>query len=80
MGTWKLVVYPFALSLAGVILADLTGIAIFGPDGREWPSWQNQIVSAFGLVCGAAGFIGGLHAAVRAHARLVPKIQLAPKR
>ena len=74
MGTWKLIVYPFALSLTGVILADLIGIAVFGPDGREWLGWQNQIVTAFGLVCGAAGFIGGLYTAARAHSRLVPEI------
>ena len=77
MVTWKLVFYPFALSLAGVIVADLIGIAIFGPDGREWFDWQYQIVSVFGIVCGAAGFICGLYAALRAHARLVPEIQLA---
>lgn len=79
MGTWKLASYPFALSLAGVLFADLTGIVIFGPDGREWFGWQNQLVSVLGIVCGTAGFICGLYAAFRAHARLVPEIQHAVK-
>lgn len=80
MGTWKVVVYPFALSLVGVLLADLTGILLFGPDSREWFGWQNQIVSAISLACGAAGFIGGLYAAFRAHTRLVAEIQHPVKR
>lgn len=79
MGTWRLAAYPFALSLAGVLFAELTGIAMFGPDGREWLNWQNQLVGVFGIFCGAAGFIGGLYAAFRAPARLVPEIQFAMK-
>lgn len=52
MGTWKLVVCPFSLSIAGVLFADLSGIAIFGPDVREWFVWQNQLVTAFALLWG----------------------------
>jgi hypothetical protein len=70
MGAWKLVVYPFGLAIIGMMLVDLVGIALFGPNGREWLDWQNQVVSTCGMAAGLAGAVAGLYAAIRAHARL----------
>ncbi len=73
MGTWKLIVYPFGMAIAGMALVDLIGIALFGVNGCAWLDWQNQGISAFGTAAGIAGMITGVYLAVRAHAHLVPR-------
>lgn len=72
MGAWKLVVYPFGLAIAGVVLADVLGILVFGTDSRAWLEWQNRAVSAVGVGTGLIGAMVGLFLAIRSHARLLP--------
>lgn len=72
MGAWKLIVYPFVLAAIGMVIVDLAGIAVFGPNSHDWLDWQNEIVSAIGAVMGLAGFVGGVYLAIRSQAHLIP--------
>lgn len=72
MGAWKLVVYPFGLAIAGVLLVDVIGILAFGADSRVWLEWQNKAVTAVGVGAGVIGAMVGVYVAIRSHARLLP--------
>ena len=69
MTTLKMIAYPFGLAIAGMLVVDLVGIALFGANSSEWLEWQNQIVSTFGTVAGLAGAVAGLYLAVRSQTR-----------
>jgi hypothetical protein len=72
MNILKLIVYPFGFAFVGLILMNLTAIAVFGPDAVVWLDWQNRLVGVVGAVGVMAGFVVGVYLAIKANARLIP--------
>jgi hypothetical protein len=72
MSTLKSMMYPFGMAILAIIVANLLGIAIFGPDARFWFNWQYRALNAVGSVAAIGGFIFGVYLAVKSHARLIP--------
>ena len=71
MGTFKMIVYPFGLAIAGLMISVLVGMALFGVQSAEWADWQNELVGNVGTVIGLGGAVFGLWLAIRSEQRLV---------
>jgi hypothetical protein len=66
MGTFKMIVYPFGLAIASLVMVVMFGMALFGVQSADWADWQNDLVSSIGTVAGLAGAVVGLWLAIRA--------------
>jgi hypothetical protein len=71
MGTFRMILYPFALACIALCFAMLLGMAMFGVDTVHWPEWQGELVGSIGTVAGLAGAIVGLWMAIRAEHRVM---------
>jgi hypothetical protein len=72
MSTLKSITYPFGMAFLMLLLVNLAGIAVFGPDSRQWFDWQNRLLSSVGGIAGVIGFIIGVYFAAKSNARLIP--------
>jgi hypothetical protein len=71
MGTFKMIVYPFGLAIASLMVVVLFGITAFGPHSADWAQWQNELVGTVGTIVGLVGAVFGLWLAIRSEERLV---------
>ena len=71
MGAFKMILYPLALCIGGVVTVSFLGMAIFGMRPTDWTNWQNELVSSIGTVTGISGAIVGLGLAIRAERRAI---------
>jgi hypothetical protein len=71
MGTFKMIVYPFGLAIASLIIVVLFGMAVFGVQSGDWAEWQNELVGTVGTIVGFAGAVFGLWLAFRSEQRVV---------
>jgi hypothetical protein len=69
MGTFKMIVYPFGLSIAGLMITVLFGMALLGVQSADWADWQNELVGTVGTIVGFGGAVFGLWLAIRSEQR-----------
>ncbi|HVT30563.1 MAG TPA: hypothetical protein VHE81_21315 [Lacipirellulaceae bacterium] len=69
MHTLRMIVYPFGLAVAACSIAQLVGMALFGPQVEQWTEWQSRATSFAGVLAGFVGAVVGLYIAVRAERR-----------
>jgi hypothetical protein len=71
MGTFKMIVYPFGLAIANLMIVVLFGMAVFGVQSADWADWQNELVGTVGTIVGFGGAVFGLWLAIRSEERVV---------
>jgi hypothetical protein len=71
MGTFKMIVYPFALCLGTIIAVSFLGMAMFGLHSNDWTDWQYRLVNWGGTFAGVGGAIVGLWLAIRSERRAI---------
>jgi hypothetical protein len=71
MGSFKMIVYPFGLAIAGLVIVVLFGIVAFGVQSANWAEWQNELVGTVGMIVGFGGAVFGLWLAIRSEERVV---------
>jgi hypothetical protein len=69
MGTYKMIVYPFALCIGAIIAVAFVGMAMFGLHSDAWMEWQYKLVNSVGTVAGLACATFGLWLAIRSERR-----------